>query len=73
MTPIESKYDVRLITLFGTLINTVESLALATDTNPDTLLAEAMFLTNKRLHEIGEEMYLEKMERHYPLLIEAIK
>ena len=73
MTPINSIYDVRLVTLFGTLINAIESLAIETDRDPDVLLAESLFLVNKRLHEVGEEMYLEKLKRHYPILQEAIK
>ena len=35
MTPIESQFDVRLVTLIGVAINTLESLALATNVSPD--------------------------------------
>ncbi len=73
MTPIESKHDVRLMTLIGVAINSIESLALATDVNPEQLLAEYLYISNKMIHEHGEEVYLERLSHNYPLLKEAIE
>lgn len=73
MQPIDSKYDVRLVTLIGVAISAFESLALETDTNTDKLLADHLYLVSRYIHEVGEEMFLDKLERHYPLLQEAIK
>ena len=72
MTPITSKYDVRLTTLLSLAINTIESLALQTDTDPEQILAEHLYLTTKRLHEVGEERYMDKLTRNYPMLEQAI-
>ena len=72
MNPITSKYDVRLTTLLGLAINTIESLALQTNTDPEQILAEHLYLTTKRLHEVGEEMYMDKLTRNYPMLEQAI-
>ncbi len=73
MTPIESQFDVRLVTLIGVAINTLESLALATNVSPEQLLAEYLYISNKMVHEHGEEAYLEKLNHNYPLLKEAIE
>lgn len=73
MTPIESIYDVRLATLIGVAMSAIESLALAKNTNPEQILAETLFLTNKQVHESGEEAFLMKLTNNYPLLEEAIK
>ncbi len=72
MTPIESPYDVRLVTLIGLAINAVETLALEQNKNPEQLVAELLYVTNKRLHEIGEEDYFKKLSSFYPILSEAI-
>ena len=73
MTPITSIHDVRLVTLIGVAMNTIESLALETDVNPEQLLAEAMYMSNKCVHELGEQGYIERLSTNYPLLSEAIK
>jgi hypothetical protein len=73
MTPIESIYDVRLATLIGVAMSAIESLALAKNTDPERILAETLFLINKKVHERGEEEFLMKLNRNYPLLREAIK
>ena len=73
MTPIESKFDVRLVTLIGVAINTIESLALCADTDPEQILAESLYLSNKRISEVGEESYLMKLSKQYPILEQAIK
>lgn len=73
MTPIISKYDVRLTVLIGAAINTIESLALAVDKEPAEILAETLYLTNKYVHEYGEECYMNKLTTHYPLLEETIR
>ena len=72
MNPINSKYDIRLTTLLGLAINVIESLALETNTDPEQILAEHLYITTKRLHEIGEEIYMDKLTRNYPMLEEAI-
>ncbi|WP_319418866.1 hypothetical protein [Pleurocapsa sp. FMAR1] len=72
MTPIESPYDVRLVTLIGLAINAVETLALEQDRDPETIIAELLYVTNKRLHETGEKDYLRKLSSHYSILSEAI-
>ena len=72
MTPIESEYDTRLVTLVGVALETIQSLALRTNQDPDKILAESLYLANKRVNEIGEEVYLKTLQRNYPLLKEAI-
>lgn len=69
MTSVE---DVRLVTLIGVVINTIESLAVESDEDPDLILSRALYVTNKRIHEMGTNCYLEKLTNHYPLLKEAI-
>lgn len=73
MTPIESTCDIRLVTLIGVAINVIEELAVHTDENPELILAEALFLANKNVHEKGEEEYAKKLQFDYPVLAEAIK
>ena len=73
MTPIESTCDVRLVTLIGVAINVIEELAVCTHKDPDLILAEALFLANKNVHEKGEEEYSNQLETQYPMLSEAIK
>lgn len=72
MTPIESIYDVRLVTLIGVVVNSIETLALEMSVNPEQLLAEYLYLANKKLHETGEEEYMNKLQKFYPILDEAI-
>ena len=72
MNPITSRYDVRLIILVGLAIDLIESLALEVDSCPQTILAEYLYLTTKRVHEVGEETYMTKLTTHYPMLEEAI-
>lgn len=72
MKPIESKDDLRLATLIGLAINVIESLALEYDVNPEQLLAEYLYFTNKKVHEIGHEGYLNKLWQQYDILDEAI-
>ena len=72
MKPIESRDDLRLATLIGVAINAIESLALEYNTNPEQLLAEYLYYTNKRVNEIGHEAYLHKLWRNYDILDEAI-
>ena len=71
-SPITSPEDIRLATLIGVVISTVESLAIESDEDPDLILSRALYLTNKRIHEMGTNCYLEKLVSHYPLLKEAI-
>lgn len=73
MTFIESKYDTRLVTLIGLAINVIETLAIAQDTNPEEILATHLYLTNKYLHEVGSDIYFNKLAAHYSLLEEALK
>lgn len=71
-TPINSPEDVRLVTLIGVAINVIETYALESGNDPDSVLAKSLYLTNKRIHEIGTDCYLQKLTSHYPLLNEAI-
>lgn len=71
--PIESEYDLRLITLIGVAISAFESLSLARDIDADKLLSDHLYLTTKYIHEVGEQVFIEKLTRDYPLLKEAIK
>ena len=73
MTPIESPYDVRLVTLIGVAINVIEELAVRIEKDPDLILAEALFMTNKNVHEKGEEGYSNRLNDQYPMLAEAIR
>lgn len=73
MTPIESLHDVRLVTLVGVAINAIETLAILKDKDPETILAEYLYLTNSYVNNVGEEVYIQKLQGHYPLLEEAIK
>ena len=73
MTPIESLHDVRLVTLIGVAINAIETLAILQDKDPETILAEHLYLTNSYVTNVGEQVYLQKLHGHYPLLKEAIK
>jgi hypothetical protein len=72
-TPIESVNDTRLVTLIGVAISVLESLALERDENPDKLLSDHLFLTNKYIHSIGGDAFVERMKSNYPMLEEAIK
>ena len=72
MKPIGSRDDLRLATLIGVAINAIESLALEYNTNPEQLLAEYLYFTNKKVNEIGHEGYLNKLWTHYSILDEAI-
>ena len=71
-TPITSPEDIRLVTLIGVAINAIESLAIENDIDSDYILSKELYLTNKRIHEMGTNCYLEKLTSHYPLLKEAI-
>ena len=72
MTPIETRYDTRLVTLIGVAINTIEALALEVGCDPDKILAESLYLSNKYVHERGEEVYLNTLSTNYPMLNEAL-
>ena len=72
MSPIESIHDCRLAALLGVLMSLLESLAVEVDTDPDTLLAEHLFIHTKRIYALGEEATLRKVEREFPILIEAL-
>ena len=73
MTPIESLNDVRMATLVGLAINLCESLALANNQEPDTVLAEHLYLAQKYVGNVGTDVYVSKLIGHYPLLEETIK
>lgn len=68
MRIIQSKYDVRLVTLLGVAVSCLETLALELNVDPDLLLAETLYKTTKSLHEIGEETIFSKIEGHYPII-----
>ena len=73
MTPIESIHDARLVALIGVAINVCESLALEIDKEPNTVLAEHLFLADRYIQNLGTDIYINKLCSHYPLLEEAIK
>lgn len=72
-SPITSIDDVRLVTLIGVAINTIESLAIEEDNDPETILARELYLTNKQIGNKGTACYLHKLTSHYPLLKAAIE
>ncbi len=72
MPPIVSPYDTRLLTLAGVIINLSEELALWNNQPPREGVAEALFLVSKRVHEHGNEDYMNRLCTDYPLLKEAI-
>ena len=72
MTPIESRYDIRLVTLLALAMDTIETLALEFDTNPDQILSDYLFVITKKVHEKGEETYLNKLMNNYPILDEVL-
>ena len=72
-SPIESVDGVRFVTLIGVAISVIESLALERDENPDKLFSDHLFLTNKYIHSIGVDVYIQKLASNYPMLAEAIK
>ncbi len=72
MSPIVSPYDTRLLTLAGVVINLAEELAVWNNQSPREGVAEALFLVSKRVHEHGEEDYMDRLCTDYPILQEAI-
>ena len=72
MTPIESRYDLRLVTLVAVAMEAIENLAMEFNVNPEQLTAEYLFICNKKIHEQGEEGYLNKLFNCYPILDEVI-
>ncbi len=72
MSPIVSPHDTRLVTLIGVVIDLAEELALVNDLNPSENLANALYIANKNVHEIGEEDYINKLATGYPILKKAI-
>lgn len=73
MTPIESIHDVRLASLIGLAINVIETLAISKNQDPDTILAEHLYLAEKYINSLGTDVYIDKLVFQYPLLEEAIK
>jgi hypothetical protein len=71
-TPINSLEDIRLVTLIAVTMRLVEELALKTDSDPDCIFSEELYLATKRIHSFGTDCYLQKLVSHYPLLVEAI-
>jgi hypothetical protein len=72
ITPIESIYDVRLVTLLNVLMGFAETVSLSTNCNAEQLISDSLYLTTKKIHEIGEQDVLDKMLRCYPILQEAL-
>ena len=72
MTPIESRYDIRLVTVMALAMEAIETLALEVNCNPEQLVAEQLFLITKRVHEKGEEQYLNLLSNNYPILDEVL-
>ena len=72
MSPIVSPYDTRLLVLAGVIVNLSEELAVWNNQSPREAVAEALYRVNKRVHEHGEEDYMDRLCTDYPLLKEAI-
>lgn len=72
MTPIESRYDLRLVTILGVAMEAIECIALENNTNPEQLIAEYLFLINKRIATVGEEVFLNKLFNCYQILDEVL-
>lgn len=72
MTPIESRYDLRLVTLFGVVMEAIEDMSMIDNTNPEQLIAEYLFKVNKKVHSVGEEAFLNKLFTCYQILDEVI-
>lgn len=72
MTPIESPYDVRFLTLVNVALESIEELALLQDKDPQLILAEALYISEKRIHERGGDCVATKLLSAYPILSDAI-
>lgn len=72
-SPITSIDDVRLVTLIGVAINTIESLAVEEDNDPEAILARELYLANRLIGNMGATCFLNRLESHYPLLKTAIE
>ena len=72
MNPIESRYDVRLVTVLALAMDVIETLALETNCNPEQILSDYLYLITKRIYGTGEEGYLNKLINHYPMLDEVL-
>lgn len=72
MTPIESPYDTRFLTLVSVAMCVLEDMALNVDADPQLLLAEYLFVCNKQIAEKGTEGIANRLLQNYPILNEAI-
>lgn len=72
ISPIESIYDVRLVTLFDVLMGFAETVSLTTDCNAEQLVSDFLYLSTKKIHAQGEQNTLDKLLKCYPILIEAV-
>ena len=72
MTPIESPYDIRFLTLVNVAMEALQELAVLKDEDPDKLLSDLLYTSTKTIHEKGEEIVANKLLNHYPMLNEAI-
>lgn len=72
MTPIESRYDVRLAIILSFAMSAIESLALETDTDPELIAAQYLFINTKSILEYGEEKCLNKLMNNYPILDDVL-
>jgi hypothetical protein len=72
MTPICSEFDVRLVTLFGVVMDVLGDQALLTGKSPEELLAENLYRVCKQVHTVGEEEYVNRLHTCFPLLKETI-
>jgi hypothetical protein len=54
------------------LIEVLSDLSLLTNENPELILANALFLSTKKIHERGEEKTIEQVVRCFPVLAEAL-
>lgn len=73
MTPIVNRNDERLATLIGVCIDAIERLALELDRDPDTILAESLYVASQDIKDFGADMAVNKLWTNYPILAKAIR
>jgi hypothetical protein len=72
MTPIESIYDHRLLTLLNSLIDLSEDMAIKTGNDPSLILAESLLKNTRKILQGKEQNLLDKVRKFYPTLLESL-
>lgn len=73
MTPINSQYDTRLVTLLHVTMDTIGELALMYQKDSDLILAERLYKASKKIGSYGEEPVINRLLNAYPLLSETFE